>query len=257
MVSKTELTELLPIAEQHAEAGFIQTVNARDLHAALGVGRDFSNWIKGRIAKYCFKSGVDYVEILPAKTGEQDSSNNHGGHNAIEYHLSLDMAKELSMVENNEAGRAVRRYFIEMEHRAKDPMAALEDPAVVRRLLLTYSERVLELEEDVKEMQPKVAAFDRIAVADGSMCISDTAKHLGVRPKDLFARLQAAKWIYRRAGNAHWVGYQDKIQQGLLEHKVTEVTRQDGSSRITEQCRITPKGLTKLAEMEGLVLAAA
>lgn len=83
-------------------------VNARDLHSFLKVGRDFSNWIKGRIAQYVFIENQDYIVTL-AKTGERKNVL------AKEYHLTLDMAKELAMVENNEQGRKVRRYFIQCE----------------------------------------------------------------------------------------------------------------------------------------------
>ena len=85
------------------------TVDARKLHASLQVKRDFSNWIKGRISRYSFLEHIDF-EVF-AKTGE----NLEGGRPAIEYNLSLSMAKELSMLENNEAGRIARRYFIECE----------------------------------------------------------------------------------------------------------------------------------------------
>lgn len=127
-----------------------------------------------------------------------------------------------------------------------DPMDALRDPATMRSLLLGYSEKVLELEDQLKVTQPKAAALDRIATADGSLCITDAAKHLQMRPKDLFAFLQQDKWIYRRQGTS-WLGYQDKLQQGLLEHKITEVERNDGSNKITSQVRVTPKGLAHLS----------
>lgn len=127
-----------------------------------------------------------------------------------------------------------------------DPMVALRDPATMRSLLLGYSEKVLELEDQLKVTQPKAEALDRIATADGSLCITDAAKHLQMRPKDLFAFLQQDKWIYRRQGTS-WLGYQDKLQQGLLEHKITEVERTDGSNKITSQVRVTPKGLAYLS----------
>lgn len=79
-------------------------------------------------------------------------------------------------------------------------------------------------------------------------CNTDAAKALQMRPKDLFQWLQANGWIYRRTGASHWLGYQPRIQQGLVEHKVTEVTRSDGSARMTEQVRITPKGMARLAQ---------
>lgn len=130
-----------------------------------------------------------------------------------------------------------------------DPMKALNDPDFLRGALLTYTEKVIALEGKVEELQPKAKALDRIASADGSLCLTNAAKDLQVRPKDLFQKLQADKWIYRRQGSGTFTAYQDKIQQGLLEHKVTVVTRSDGSEKATEQVRITPKGIAKLSEM--------
>lgn len=132
-----------------------------------------------------------------------------------------------------------------------DPMQLLSDPNLLRNALLTYSEKVIELEQKVEVMQPTVEAFDRIATADGSLCLTDTAKALQMRPKDFISLLNRKQWIYKRAGTAHYVGYQDKVQSGYLEHKVTEVTRGDGSTKITEQVRVTPKGLTKLSKLLG------
>lgn len=100
-------------------------------------------------------------------------------------------------------------------------------------------------------MQPTVEAFDRIATADGSLCLTDTAKALQMRPKDLISWLNQKQWIYKRTGVTHYLGYQEKVQSGYLEHKVTEITRGDGSNKITEQVRVTPKGLTKLSKLLG------
>lgn len=93
--------------------GLAQTVNARDLHAFLEVGRDFVTWIKARISKYEFDVGSDY--IIENTTPLNGGVGNRGA--KTEYHLTLDTAKELAMVENNDQGRAVRRYFIECERR--------------------------------------------------------------------------------------------------------------------------------------------
>ncbi|MDC4449269.1 phage antirepressor KilAC domain-containing protein [Acinetobacter baumannii] len=132
-----------------------------------------------------------------------------------------------------------------------DPMQLLSDPNLLRNALLTYSEKVIELEQKVEVMQPTVEAFDRIATADGSLCLTDTAKALQMRPKDFISLLNRKQWIYKRAGATHYVGYQDKVQSGYLEHKVMQVTRGDGSTKITEQVRVTPKGLTKLSKLLG------
>lgn len=130
-----------------------------------------------------------------------------------------------------------------------DPMVALNDPATMRGLLLSYSEKVLELEQANAELTPKAEALDRIATADGSLNITAAAKALQVRPKDLFAYMQAHGWIYRRAGGSGYLGYQAKVTSGLLEHKITTVLRADGSEKIVEQVLVTAKGLTKLAAL--------
>ena len=101
----------------------------------------------------------------------------------------------------------------------------------------------------IAEMEPKVEALERIAEADGSLCITDAAKNLQMRPKDLTRWLASNGWIYKRPGNAHWNAYQSKLVQGVLEHKVTTGLRADGSEWISEQVRVTAKGLTRLAQL--------
>lgn len=117
----------LPIAVRAHGSETIQTANLRDLHKVLNVGRDFSTWAKERIAKYEFVEGQDYVTLprtgglsIPQNGGTMKSTTYDGARVAIEYHVSLDMAKELAMVENNEEGRQVRRYFIEAEKKLRD-----------------------------------------------------------------------------------------------------------------------------------------
>lgn len=108
------------------------------------------------------------------------------------------------------------------------------------------------LQAVVTEQQPKIEALDRIAGATGAMCITDAAKHLQVKPHDLFTWLQEHKWIFRRPGCRHWLAYQERIQSGHLLHKVTTVgTDELGEQRAATQVRVTPKGLTKLALLVG------
>lgn len=131
------------------------TVNARDLHAFLESGQQFADWIKNRIDQYDFAQDIDFTIF-------HNSMKNPGGRPVIEYHISIGMAKELSMVERNEKGKQARQYFIECERRAKDPAYLLNDPAAMRQILLTYTEKVIALETENKAMAPKVIALDRI-----------------------------------------------------------------------------------------------
>ena len=109
-------------------------------------------------------------------------------------------------------------------------------------------QEVIALQSQVEEIKPVVEAFDRIALADGSLNMTEAAKTLQVRPIDLRRWLHANRWIYRRNGSKNWLGYQDRIQSGLIEHKINTYEKDDGSQGISEQARITPKGLTVLAK---------
>lgn len=115
------------------------------------------------------------------------------------------------------------------------------------QLALDAEQEKLALQYQMEQVAPKVEAFDRIAAAEGSLCVTDAAKDLQVRPKDLFSWLSENKWIYRRTGKRTWISYQDKIQRGLLEHKITTIDNGDGMERTIEQVRVTPRGLTYLA----------
>lgn len=128
------MTQLINITKQ----GDNQVVNARELHQFLEVNTDFSNWIKRRIEEYGFAKNEDFVVF--AKSGE----NPNGGRPSKDYAISLDMAKELSMVERNERGRQARRYFIEAEKLARNPVKTLSI-AQKRRLQRT------ELIESIKD----------------------------------------------------------------------------------------------------------
>ena len=237
------MNELIRINQKDINGNAVNTVNARELHAFLEVGKDFSTWLKDRIEQYNFIENQDFI-IFP-ETGEKSGR----GRPAKEYYLSLDMAKELAMVERNEKGKQARQYFIECERRANNPIELLNDPAQLRSLLANYSEKVMALENKVAEQTPKAEGFDRIANADGLLNLTSAAKSLNVRPKDLFDFLQAKKWIYRRVGGRSYNAYQDKIQCGYLTHKVYAMTLDDGTERIREQVVVTPRGLTKLASI--------
>ncbi|WP_322997493.1 phage antirepressor KilAC domain-containing protein [Castellaniella sp.] len=163
------------------------------------------------------------------------------------WQIALAYAKYLSPEFHMQCNVVIRERMEGKDRPTVDPTVALNNPATLRQLLLDNVEKVLELEGRVEEMRPQVQALERIAVSDGSMCITDAAKTLQVRPKDLFSFLRSHGWIYRRTGSDHDVAYQPKLASGLLEHKTTTVYRSDGSEKVTTQVRVTPKGLARLA----------
>lgn len=132
---------------------------------------------------------------------------------------------------------------------AADPMAALSDPATLRRLLLGYSERVQVLEDQVHAAAPQVLALQTLAGADGTFNITEAAKLLKVAPRQLFAWLEQNAWIYRRAGSKNWLAYQPRLQSGVLTHRAAVVRGSDDVQRVHEQVLVTAKGLARLGEL--------
>ena len=105
---------LIPVNQSQVGDDLVQTVNARELHEFLGVGKVFAAWIQDRIQQYEFVDGVDYV-VTVSKTGIRKNVTQK------DYFITLDMAKELSMVERNAKGKQARQYFIQCERVAKSP----------------------------------------------------------------------------------------------------------------------------------------
>lgn len=159
-----------------------------------------------------------------------------------------------------------RRKVIARWHELETKQAAGPDLTTDEGKLLLIQDLVskqLTLMADKKQVEgrlaiaaPKAEALDRITLSDGSLCITNAAKTLGLGPKRLFAWMQENQWIYRRAGGSGFVGYQSRIQVGYLDHKITLVTRSDGSEKTVEQVLVTPKGLAKLATALNLKEAA-
>lgn len=124
-----------------------QVVSARELHEFLESKQEFANWIKNRIDKYGFVENQDF-EVF-----DNFIKNPSGGRPLKEYALTLDMAKELAMVEGNEKGRQARRYFIECEKKLREivtkPMTAFE-------LIAAQAQAMVEMEKRMNAMDEKI-----------------------------------------------------------------------------------------------------
>lgn len=136
----------------------------------------------------------------------------------------------------------------ELEQQAAKPVA-LSGPQLMAAALIEAQATLDAAKAEIADMREDVEAHRRIAKADGSLSVTEAAKNLGVRPKDLFKWMDAHNWIYKRRGGSNWLGYASHCNNGDLEHKSTTVTRADGSEKITEQVRVTAQGLAKLAKL--------
>ncbi len=161
----------------------VQTVNARELHVFLEVKTSFKDWIIRRIQDCKFKEGYDFCSFL---------SESSGGRPSKDYHLTLDMAKHLSMIERKDKGHEAREYFIKCEKRFKqvatpqvDLANALENPLTIKQLLLESINQLEDLRNEVSTLKPKAEALEGLKRSDGLFGLIEAAKMLEVRPKDL------------------------------------------------------------------------
>ncbi|MED3269318.1 antA/AntB antirepressor family protein [Bacillus thuringiensis] len=148
---KVIANEMLPVYQNENGEKF---VNARELHEQMLVGKVFAAWIQDRIEKYGFIEREDFFPV----------SEKTNGRPKVEYWLTLDTAKEVAMVQNNEAGRAIRKYFIEVEKRFRQQQA--KSPAELIYMLaqqnMESERRMSQLQQQVTTVQHRLDNYDRI-----------------------------------------------------------------------------------------------
>ncbi|SSZ40175.1 antA/AntB antirepressor family protein [Bartonella grahamii] len=239
------MNTLIPISEQTVGQEIVQTVNARELHSFLEVGKKFADWITERINKYNLVENQDFVcfPILGSK--------GRGGHNRKDYHLTLSVAKELSMLENNKKGREARLYFIKCERLLKQvatPQVDYSKPEALLGVLNHLQSQIEQKDHVIAELAPKAKALDGLKRSDGLFGLIEAAKMLEVRPKELTDYLRKHDWVYRRAPGAPLLPYQDKIKKGFMDCPAITIQRPDGTEKILPSTKITSRGLACLRE---------
>lgn len=240
----------------------VNAVNARGLHAALGVGRDFSNWIKDQITRARLVEHRDFERL--AENGEQCFQ---GVTSRIEYALSLDAAKHVAMMAGTDKGFEVRDYFIKCEKKLSHvintylnmskedlflEMSILAGDLAKEKKGREQDRQTIACKEEEIQVLTGVAEevssqLELIAAAPiGSLCLAEAAKHLKVSPRWFNDWLREIHWIYRSPLGTP-LAFQDRINAGWVTH----VIREYDTAPVYKMVVITPAGLVKLAEMLG------
>lgn len=245
-----------------------QTINARDLHKFLENKYDFTHWIKYRIKQYSFQEGVDFIRAefsqnftkTPSGAAYDDFSQNSGGRPKLEYHITLDMAKQLAMVENNEKGQIARRYFIECEKRLKlqNIDERINELHKHFHLPKNYGEALAELSRiesersqlalENKELKTTIT---QVSAQKQTYTFTQTAKVLGISRKALINYLLDNKWLYRQ--DKKLTPYRTKIENGTLIFKLfhTEKDLYNNDYKTPtyiDHTYVTPKGVVSLSQ---------
>lgn len=219
-----------------------QAVSARELYQFLDPTERFSNWFDRQV-QYGFEEGVDYLGCKVFNTLAKQELQ--------DYLMSVDMAKEVSMIQRSEKGKEARQYFIECEKRLRKQVFQLPDftnPAEAARAFADQYEQKQIAMQKLAIAEPKAKALDVIDSSEGALNIRDTGKTLGIGQKKFIEWALKNEWLYRDSKNK-LQAYSKRIQQGYLEIKATTYGHASFGSRATTQTVVTPQGLVQLSKV--------
>lgn len=208
------------------------TVLARDLHEFLEVKTAYKDWFP-RMCEYGFAEGEDYCSFL------SDRSDGLPGKPRQDAQLTIDIAKEICMLQRNEKGKQARQYFLQLEREWNSP------EAVMSRALRMAEERLerfktinANLSVQNAIMQPKAEYFDGLCDRESLTGVRETAKLLGLKQNDFVKWLIDHKYIYRDK-RGRLMPYAEHVDSGLFTVKETYNDKTDWTG---VQMLITVKG---------------
>lgn len=242
-----EQNTLIPLTDNDG----VQAVMGRELHKFLEVNARYNDWFP-RMVAYGFSEGQDFYSKMSESTG---------GRPRTDHIVSLDMAKEISMIQRTEKGKQARAYFLECEKRAKQP-AALSGPELMAAALVEAQSTLKALESKTRELEAPAKSWNTMAAQGGDYSVSAAAKtlsrdpNIGIGRDQLFRFMSEVGWIFRTKGHrAHWEAYQAKaIETGRLAHKLSRPFLNEKTGEMEQPAptvRITPKGLHELHVLLG------
>lgn len=214
------------------------TVSARDLHEFLEVGTEFRHWFP-RMCEYGFIEGVDFNPF------KNDRVQNEGGRMVTrtveDAQLTIDMAKEICMIQRSEKGKQARQYFLQLERDWNSP------EKVMARALQIADRKVRQLEAKVEQDRPKVLFAEAVATSSSSILVGALAKILRQNGVDigqnrLFEWMRKNGYLSRRRGGDFNVPTQRAMEAGLFEIKETAITHADGHVTVNKTVKVTGKG---------------
>lgn len=231
--------QLITVSSLAIGSELTQTVNARELHSFLEVGKDFSSWIKVQIDRARLVENRDFIVFT------QKGENPNGGRPSSEYHLTIESGKHVAMMSGTDKGFEVRDYFIECERVAKQSAPA----SFAEALKLAY-EQQLRIEEQQKQIamdQPKVAFYNAVTDSTDAIDMGQTAKVLnvkGIGRNNLFHALRTVGILDRKN-----IPKQEYVDRGYFRVIETSWSKPDGTQHVTLKTIVYQKGLDYIRQV--------
>lgn len=216
-----------------------QTVSARDLHELLNIGTKFTTWFE-RMKDYGFSEGEEFFPKL-GKTSEL------GGRPQMDYEITVDMAKQICMIQRTPEGKACRQYLIDLEKAWNTPEQVMARALkIANKQIDDLKNNNLMLERKIEADKPKTIFADAVSTSHTSILVGDLAKLIcqnGVKigQKRLFEWMRENNFLIK-SGSSRNMPQQRYVENGLFEVKESNVQNPDGSVRITRTTKVTGKG---------------
>lgn len=216
------------------------TVSARELHEQLHIGTKFTTWFD-RMKEYGFTEGNEFFP----KMGE---TSENGGRPSVDYDITVDMAKQICMIQRTPEGKAVRQYLLDLEKAWNSPDQVMSRALkMADRTINNLKETNAKLLEDTARMKPKEIFADAVSASHTSILIGALAKIISqngvqIGQNRLFAWMRANGYLITRRGADYNMPTQRAMEMKLFEVRERTVNKPDGSSMITRTTLITGKG---------------
>lgn len=220
------------------------TVLARDLHEFLEVQTPYHKWFP-RMCEYGFSENIDYMMMDKNVLRSDGTKMPQVQHDA---QLTIEMAKEICMLQRNERGKQARQYFIQLEKDWNSPELVMARALKMANSRIgSLEERTVHLEQKIEKDKPKVLFADAVSVSGSAILIGDLAKILrqnGVEmgPNRLFQWLRENGYLIKQKGSSYNMPTQKSMELGLFKIKETCVTHSDGHTSINRTPKVTGKG---------------
>ena len=214
------------------------SVSGRELHEFLGVKTLYKDWFP-RMVEYGFAEGKDFNPLKNEQV--RFEGNREVARELTDHLLTIDMAKELAMIQRTERGKQARQYFIQVEKDYNSP------EKIMARALRIAEKELSTLKLDVERMKPKEIFADSVASSHTSILIGELAKILKANghetgQKRLFETLRQDGFLIKRKGSDFNMPTQKSMELGLMEIKETTINNADGSIRLNKTTKVTGKG---------------
>lgn len=215
------------------------TVSARELHEGLEISTRFNDWFS-RMCEYGFEAEKDFYSKM-SKTPEQI------GRPSTDYEITVDMAKQICMIQRSEKGKQYRQYFLDLEKAWNTPEQVM---ARALKIANTEIEKLKSdnraLIEDTERMKPKEIFADAVSASEMSILVGELAKMISqngykIGQNRLFAWLRDNGYLMK-GGSSKNMPTQKSMEQKLFEIKETTINNPDGSIRINRTPKVTGKG---------------